>query len=418
MLKEYNPQLFIKITFLYFIFSLPAGIANEITTDNFVQSSTDRSNWEPGGSNFTAILQEQRIGGVTTNRQGSLNITRTYSQQTGNMLVQRVTISGTYGYDINFNSTNHPYEGHSEFSTNITGTNSSTLQSTDRKITVNLNWSGTLTHPIDAYNGDTPNGIDPPHADGARDIYSYNITGTATAIYTLTPEESTPVIVPFTHAPTLPQNPTIISPQSPINDVTIDDFQHSNKNQNQPIGTPNFVPNFEADFSISPKQASVVTYDITQTQKHKYNIPFHQNDFKGAPNEESNPFKKVIPFFSDENTKQKPIFGQKSKDRLPKELLPNTPLKQAKFLQEDNSKPITNNNDQKLIARDNYIHLISDREEIKKTKTQKIARITFGNTNTSPTNTLNTYDNTQDIATSTSPIPIILSAPSFNQEHL
>jgi len=157
-------------------------LAQDITKDQFFIDQIDRKHWEPGGKYF-----DFRDRGTIVGRSGSVTITSTYKQRTGNFSLQGAEGKANYQF-INDLDRDHFHTDHAPFADSITNSSSNRIDSNDgTQKSINLNWIGTLSHPADSYDG--VQGSNYPVPQGARDIFEYNITGTATAVYPLTTQE-------------------------------------------------------------------------------------------------------------------------------------------------------------------------------------------------------------------------------------
>lgn len=155
--------------------------AQNLATDPLVRQMTDRLNWEPGGRYFGFNDR-----GVVTQRSGQINTTVTSSIRMGNLSIQSAVINGHIGYVNSFSG--HGYDAHAPFDNVASQSDSVTNQRADGSSTsVSLNWSGTENHPANGYDG--PQGGGYPAPAGARDIYSYTISGSAFGTYLLSSTE-------------------------------------------------------------------------------------------------------------------------------------------------------------------------------------------------------------------------------------
>lgn len=351
MKKAFNPLFLINIILL----SNPSQAADpDVTTDEVVTSAIDRSNWEPGGSNFEKILQEDRNSGVVDTQTGELTVTKTYSYKSGVTLVEHAEISGTYSYNVNFDSESHPYEGHSAFTDSVVGTSTTTMESATKNVNVNLNWTGTLTHDLDAYNGDQ-GGNGAPAPAGARDEYSYDITGTATAIYILTPEESG-VDTTIEDLAISPVNDDVIIPPSLSDDSgddldsfeLVDDIDNQDNNdfgitiEDDAITENDFIPeevfvndnDNDKDLPIIPQNPAINNPALDELANNI--IPSNPNDLEGVPEEVKKPFQKVIPEFTPES--------DNSGEVINKSIIPSETELKSKDQNQGNITPYIKNN--------------------------------------------------------------------------
>lgn len=149
--------------------------AGSLTNDPFVQSSIDRSNFEPGGQYH--LFGAPRGG--TTDREGRINVLPVYDQQLGSLRLENVVVDGDITYNTRFSG--HHWDEHAPFSETSSQSKSTEEGSIADGFTVlKLNWSGTKVHPADGYDGEQGGGY--PVPTGARDEYHYTINGNAQRI--------------------------------------------------------------------------------------------------------------------------------------------------------------------------------------------------------------------------------------------
>ncbi|MBF7691586.1 MafB family polymorphic toxin, partial [Acinetobacter sp. SCC474] len=149
--------------------------AGSLTNDPFVQSSIDRSNFEPGGQYH--LFGAPRGG--TTDREGRINVLPVYDQQFGSLRLENVVVDGDITYNTRFSG--HHWDEHAPFSETSSQSKSTEEGSIADGFTVlKLNWSGTKVHPADGYDGEQGGGY--PVPTGARDEYHYTINGNAQRI--------------------------------------------------------------------------------------------------------------------------------------------------------------------------------------------------------------------------------------------
>ncbi len=151
-----------------------AAQANSLVNDPFVRDAANRRNFEPGGKYH---LFGSR--GITANRKGTISVIPASSQTVGGLRLEQALIRGGISYDVRFS--NHGHEVHAPFDYHAS------RQSSDKKgqaligfTTYQLNWSGHEHHPADGYDG--PQGGGFPAPTGARDEYSYSISGSAARV--------------------------------------------------------------------------------------------------------------------------------------------------------------------------------------------------------------------------------------------
>lgn len=146
--------------------------ANGLRSDPTIRDMSNRSSYEPGGSRH---LFSSR--GSVAKRKGKIN-TIGSQMQIGPLKVENVRIRGQIGYETHFSG--HTWQEHSPFD------NQGSRAETARYGKINaggmtaytLKWSGTEVHPANGYDGEQGGGY--PAPKGARDIYHYTISGSAT----------------------------------------------------------------------------------------------------------------------------------------------------------------------------------------------------------------------------------------------
>jgi len=337
MKKAFNPLFLINIILL----SNPSQAADpDVTTDEVVTSATNRSNWEPGGSHFESIVQGNRTSGVVDTQGGAVTVTKTYSYKSGVTLVEHAEISGTYSYNVSY-----PYEGNAASTDSVTGTSTTTLESATKNVNVNLSWTGTMTHDSDA------NGGSPPATE--VDQYSYDITGRATAIYILTPEESG-VDTTIEDRANNPVNDDIVIPPS-LSDDYIDDIDSPElvdeiteqddsdiAIEDDAITENDFIPeevfvndnDNDKDLPIIPQNPAINNPALDELANNI--IPSNPNDLEGVPEEVKKPFQKVIPEFTPES--------DNSGEVINKSIIPSETELKSKDQNQGNITPYIKNN--------------------------------------------------------------------------
>lgn len=149
----------------------PSIHANSLVNDPFIQQQINKRSFEPGGANH---LFGSR--GAVSDRKGDIHIIATASIQAGGVNIDQAVIAGYYQYNVKFGG--HEHDEHSPF------TNSNSQDKTNQQAvtgidftSLSLKWTGTEVHPADAYDGEQGSGY--PTPTGARDEYSYVVSGNA-----------------------------------------------------------------------------------------------------------------------------------------------------------------------------------------------------------------------------------------------
>lgn len=163
---------------------LPAT-AQPLMADPAVGRLTNRKAYEPGGEHF--LFGHSR--GTVHKRKGGIKIRPGGTTLSGNIETETVYFNGTYGYETKFH--NHHWDEHSPFEDrtvrNGKGKGASLSDgfgSTNYVYSI----SATKVHTANGYDG--PQGGGYPEPKGARDIYSYSVSGTASRSRMTTPEKA------------------------------------------------------------------------------------------------------------------------------------------------------------------------------------------------------------------------------------
>ena len=163
---------------------LPAT-AQPLTADPAVGRLTNRKTYEPGGEHF--LFGHSR--GTVHKRKGGIKIRPGGTTLSGNIETETVYFNGTYGYETKFH--NHHWDEHSPFEERTLRAGKGKGASlSDGFGATNYVYGITATkvHPEDGYDG--PQGGGYPEPKGARDIYSYSVSGTASRSRMTTPEKA------------------------------------------------------------------------------------------------------------------------------------------------------------------------------------------------------------------------------------
>lgn len=163
-----------------------AQAQTSIKNDPVLQSAIARQNWEPGGKYFGSTTQVRGQLDASS-RSGTVSILPSSSVNIGSFSLQSATITGNYGYVLRFSD--HPYTEHAPSESRTTSSDSAKNQRPDgTQTSYSLNWTKTLTHPADGYDGVQGGGY--PVPAGARDNYNYTINGIATGTYLVSSSDS------------------------------------------------------------------------------------------------------------------------------------------------------------------------------------------------------------------------------------
>lgn len=149
------------------------GDGNSLPNDPFVRKALATQNFEPGGEYHLF----GKLRGPVSDRQNKTVIFPLSSQQYGGVKIEQAQLGGYVRYKAKFSG--HTHDEHSPFSSHrsIPGKphkhGNPLIGFTAYKITA----SGTELHPADAYDG--PQGSGYPAPTGARDEYTYAVSGSA-----------------------------------------------------------------------------------------------------------------------------------------------------------------------------------------------------------------------------------------------
>jgi hypothetical protein len=160
----------------------PVAMAQQpphLLQDNVVMQAIEPMNWHPGGKNFGFSSSR----GTVTNQKGSIKPQMVGNIRVGNFSVQNASLKGVLSYDTVFD--NHGYEVHGNFGSTIKSEASEKSNRNDgSQVSYSLKWTATMNHPADAYDGVQGGGY--PSPTGARDEYSFDISGVAVGTYLVT----------------------------------------------------------------------------------------------------------------------------------------------------------------------------------------------------------------------------------------
>ena len=164
----------------FFVSSASGG---DITTDPLVLQQTNRANWEPGGVYFPGAFSDR---GSIIARGGNVTTTLTSNVNVGGWTLQNANILGQYTY-TNDLTANHPHTVHSPFNVFINASDSVSASGSGRQVTVNMSWNGAFVHPANGYDG--PQGGGYPAPVGGIDLFTFDITGSASGTYLIPAQE-------------------------------------------------------------------------------------------------------------------------------------------------------------------------------------------------------------------------------------
>ncbi|EKY09309.1 hypothetical protein HMPREF9120_00471 [Neisseria sp. oral taxon 020 str. F0370] len=159
--------------------------AQPLATDPAILKLVDKKSYEPGGKNHL-------FGGARGNvreRHGNLGIIASSSMRAGNIETEYVSFGGHYGYETRFRS--HPWQDHSPFDHSaVRNGGNKGAAAADGYGAANYVYSisGSMVHPADGYDGAAGGGY--PAPTGARDVYSYSVSGTASRSRLVEPEKA------------------------------------------------------------------------------------------------------------------------------------------------------------------------------------------------------------------------------------
>ncbi len=153
----------------------PAVFASTLANDPFVRGAIARENFEPGGKYHLFGSARGTIG----DREGAISPSPIYHQHLGNLEMEKIGLQGTIKYNANFS--NHGHEVHAPFDNHDERSDSDERGSVADGFTLyKLEWQGHEHHPADGYDG--PQGGGYPAPKGARDEYTYRVSGIAERI--------------------------------------------------------------------------------------------------------------------------------------------------------------------------------------------------------------------------------------------
>ena len=165
-------------------FAAPA-VSAPLSADPNVRQLSNRKNYEPGGKYF---LFGNARGGVQK-RNGKINIRTSPPVAAGNMETETVYFGGRYGYETKFGG--HPWQAHGPFdetaARNGKGKGAGVADGFGATNYV-YSISATKVHPANGYDG--PQGGNFPPPKGARDIYSYSVSGSASRSRMVEPQKA------------------------------------------------------------------------------------------------------------------------------------------------------------------------------------------------------------------------------------
>lgn len=165
-------------------FVAPA-VSAPLSADPNVRQLSNRKNYEPSGKYF---LFGNARGGVQK-RNGKINIRTSPPVAAGNMETETVYFGGRYGYETKFGG--HPWQAHGPFDETATrngkGKGAGVADGFGATNYV-YSISATKVHPANGYDG--PQGGNFPPPKGARDIYSYSVSGSASRSRMVEPQKA------------------------------------------------------------------------------------------------------------------------------------------------------------------------------------------------------------------------------------
>jgi hypothetical protein len=165
----------VLIAFILIVLGCAApASAQSIANDPFIRQGIDRANFEPGGKYFNF-----RDRGTIISRSGGFRITPTSTVSLGSYSLQNGILAGRYQY-VNDLDDAHPISVHNPYTNDVHDTAGDRQRNQGSQSSYQFDYTGQELHPGDGYDG-------PPAGAGARDIYTYEIQGIATALYVQPP---------------------------------------------------------------------------------------------------------------------------------------------------------------------------------------------------------------------------------------
>ena len=159
--------------------------AQPLAAEPAIRKITDEKSYEPGGENH--LFGGAR--GHVEKRKGSIGITSSSSVILGNIRLEHIRFGGKYGYETHFH--NHPWQVHDPFDHSAAregGGKGSALADGYGAVNYVYSIRGKMVHPANGYDGRQGGGY--PAPKGARDIYSYSVSGGASRSTLIEPEQA------------------------------------------------------------------------------------------------------------------------------------------------------------------------------------------------------------------------------------
>ena len=177
---NYNVLTSILASILMFV-NTGVSFSGDIITDPDVQKEVSSDNWKPGSGKYTLFGSR----GTVIESNSSVDIVKTSSVRAGSVLIEQANISATHSFTMGFSD--HPYTEHSPGTKIKSASNSTTIKTDDKNVSINLNWNGERVHPANGYDGEQGGGY--PVPIGAVDYHNYTVTGIASGMYFLSSQE-------------------------------------------------------------------------------------------------------------------------------------------------------------------------------------------------------------------------------------
>ena len=165
--------------------AVPQAAAQPLGADPTIRKLGNTKSYEPGGAYH--LFGGAR--GSVKKRSGSIGITSRSTVRAGNIETEHIGFGGHYGYETHFHG--HGWHEHGPFD------NSAIRNGNGKGASAGNGYGAThyvysisarLVHPADGYDGEQGGGF--PEPAGARDIYSYAVSGNASRSRIIQPEKA------------------------------------------------------------------------------------------------------------------------------------------------------------------------------------------------------------------------------------
>ena len=165
--------------------AVPQAAAQPLGADPTIRKLGNTKSYEPGGAYH--LFGGAR--GSVKKRSGSIGITSRSTVRAGNIETEHIGFGGHYGYETHFHG--HGWHAHGPFhNTAIRNGNGKGASAGNGYGATHYVYSisARLVHPADGYDGEQGGGF--PEPAGARDIYSYAVSGNASRSRIIQPEKA------------------------------------------------------------------------------------------------------------------------------------------------------------------------------------------------------------------------------------